>query len=241
MSEPKTLTVVMPVYNEEEAIAQALDDVRGHVLDVVPNSDCLVIDDGSTDSTRQILATFTEQDPRIRVIRQENSGHGRALRQGLEQAQGEWLFLLDSDRQIPLEAFKPLWKSAKTCDAAFGVRAVRHDPKARVVLSKVIALTLRLMFGVRLRDANVPFKVIRRSIWLEARDLIPEGTLAPSLFLAVFARYAGRDVLESVVPHHPRRTGVGSLRPVRLVKFCAQGFVQMIAYRIRLGRMHRDR
>ncbi len=235
MSGLETLTVVMPVFNEEDSIAEALDEVRRFVLDVLPGSDCVAIDDGSTDATLQILGGITAADSRIAVIRQANAGHGAALRAGMERARGDWLFLLDSDRQMPLEAFGSLWAAVANRDAAFGVRAERHDPMARLILSRLIAVTLRAIFGVSLRDANVPFKVIRRSVWVEARDMIPAGTLAPSLFLAVFAEVRRLHVVECDVPHMPRRSGVGSLRPLRLIRFCTRGFAQLVAFRIRLG------
>ena len=231
-----TLTVVLPVYNEEAAIELALEEIRTRILDTLPGSDCLVIDDGSTDSTPLILRRVSELDPRVIVIRQENAGHGAAVRTGMEQSRGDVLFLLDSDRQIPIDAFASLWKASQGHEGAFGVRAVRSDPMTRVLLSRLIALTIRALFGIPLRDANVPFKVFLKSLWLECRDLIPEGTLAPSMFLAIHARSRMREIVEIEVPHAPRRSGVGSLRPLRLVTFCARGFVQIVAFRWKLGR-----
>src|SRR5262245_28407185 len=65
-------------------------------------------------------------------------------------------------------------------------RSKRTDARIRLALTAVIRAALVPLFGVRLRDANVPFKVFRRSAWDEARRLIPADTLAPSLFLAVY-------------------------------------------------------
>lgn len=233
-----TLTVVMPVYNEEAAIAATLEDLRRFVLDAVPGSDCIVVDDGSTDSTPSVLSRAAAADPRITVIRQPNAGHGAALFRGMERARGDWLFLLDSDRQIPVEAFGDLWKASQGRDGAFGVRAVRLDPPLRLVLSRVIAGAIGGLFRVSLRDANVPFKLFRRSLWLQARALIPEETLAPSMVLAIYARVRGLDIVEIEVPHAPRRSGVGSLRTFRLLRFCVRGFRQLLDFRKRLSTNH---
>jgi dolichol-phosphate mannosyltransferase len=230
------LTVVMPAYNEEAAIEDAVADVRAEILDIVPGAELLVVDDGSRDHTGAILDRLAAADPRVRVVHQPNGGHGAALRTGMEQATGKFMFLIDSDRQIPIEAFPPLWAAVRGRDGAFGVRADRHDPALRLALTGLIRRVLLLVFGVSLRDANVPFKVIRRSVWLKARDLIPEGTLAPSLFLAVFARVRGLDVVELEVPHRARATGVVSIRRGKLLKFCARAFRQLLAFRGRLRR-----
>jgi dolichol-phosphate mannosyltransferase len=238
MSDPREvpLTVIMPAYNEEGAIEAAVREVRDHVLDVVPGAGLVVVDDGSRDRTGEILDRLVAEDPRVSVIHQPNGGHGRALRTGLDAARGQYIFLVDSDRQIPIEAFPPLWELAQCRDGAFGVRAVRHDPRLRLMLTAVIRSALRFLLGVHLRDANVPFKILRRSVWLEARELIPEDTLAPSLFLAVFARRRGFDIAEREVPHRERGTGIVSIRRWKLLEFSARAFCQLLAFHRRLRR-----
>lgn len=228
------LSVVMPAYNEQEGIEEAVHDVQHHALDKIRSAELIVVNDGSRDHTGAILDRFAQDDARIRVIHQLNSGHGSALLTGLDAARGEYVFLLDSDQQIPLEVFPALWEEARRRDAVFAVRAVRHDPWGRLVLSAVVRNTLRLLFRVRLRDANVPFKVVRRSVWLAARAFIPRETLAPSLFLAVYVRQRRLDVVEREVPHCARRTGAVSIRRWHLFKFCLRAFCQLLVFRKRL-------
>jgi glycosyltransferase involved in cell wall biosynthesis len=220
----------MPAYNEEGAIEAAVGEIRAHVLDRVPGSELVVVDDGSRDATGKILDGLAAQEPRLKVIHQPNGGHGRALMTGLDAARGEWLFMLDSDRQIPLEEFGRLWESARAHRGAFGVRAVRHDPLFRRVLSKSIRGFLRWGTGVRLRDPNVPFKIVPRATWTEARALMPDDTLAPSLFLAVFARIRRLDIEELEVVHRERATGTVTLRRMKLLRFCARAFRQLTPF-----------
>lgn len=226
----------MPAYNEEGAIALAVAEVRDHVFRTVPDAELIVVDDGSRDRTGAILDDMAKTEPRLRVIHRPNGGHGPALRTGLEAARGEYLFLIDSDRQIALDAFPSLWDEARRRDGVFGVRIVRHDPRLRLLLTGVVRQALRLLFGVRLQDANVPCKIVRRSVWLRVRDLIPEDTLAPSLFLAVSMRRLGFDVCERPVTHRERQTGVVSIRRWKLFKFCARAFRQLLVFRSRLSR-----
>lgn len=228
-SEPK-LTVLMPAYNEEGAIESAVSEIKDWVLDAIPNSNLLVINDGSKDKTGEILDRIADADRRVAVIHQANSGHGPSIINALDAARGEYVFLIDSDRQIPIEAFGELWKQCEESDGAFGVRKSRKDPAVRRVLTTVVRGALFLMFGVKLHDANVPFKVFRRSIWLEARKFIPSGTLAPSIFLAVFIRKKGFRVAEVEVPHRERETGECSIRKWKLFKFCSRALGQLAGF-----------
>jgi len=235
VSSPIPVSVIMPAYNEEGAIAAATAEVREWVLDRIPGAELVVVNDGSRDRTGAILDQLAADDPRIRPLHKPNGGHGPALRTGIDAARGERLFLIDSDRQIPLSAFPALWDAMEAGrDAAFGLRAHRDDPALRLWLTRVIRGVLPMLFGVRVTDANVPFKLLRRRLWEEARDAIPPDTLAPSLFLAVYARARGYDVAEIEVPHRERQTGVVSIRRWRLFAFCARAFRQLLAFRRRL-------
>jgi glycosyltransferase involved in cell wall biosynthesis len=226
------LSAVMPAWNEEESIAAAVAEVRAAVLDRLPGAELVVVDDGSTDSTGTQLDALAAGDARIRVIHQANAGHGTALRAGIEAARGEFVFLLDSDRQIPLEAFAPLWAAARERGAAFGVRHPRRDPRHRLVLTVLVRLAVRLLFGTALRDPNCPFKIFRRSAWLELRGRVPPGTLAPSIFLAVLLARRSPGPAQLDVPHRPRSAGSGSLRPLRLARFCLRALGQLLGLRL---------
>lgn len=230
------LTVVMPVYNEQDAIVGAVGDVQEHVLGRVAGAELVVVNDGSRDGTAALLDRIAAGDRRVRVIHQANSGHGGAVMAGLAAAAGDALFLIDSDRQIPLDRFDDAWAALNSGrDAVFGVRRRRHDPALRLYLTRVIRGAVQLMFGVRLDDGNVPYKLVRRRVWDEARPLIPPDTLAPSLFLAIIARRQGRDILELEVAHKERNTGEVSIRRLKLLKFCARGLSQMIELRRRVS------
>jgi len=222
------LSVIMPVYNEEGAIGAAVDEVKQFVLALIPESELVVVDDGSRDGTGRLLDAAAADDPRIRVIHQPNGGHGAALLTGLKAATGEYVFLIDSDRQIPLDDFKAAWAEVMAGrDAVFGVRRRRHDPVLRLYLSRLIRHSVNVLFRINLRDPNAPYKLFRRGIWTGARDCVPDGTLAPSLFLAIAAKSRGYNVLEVDVTHKERDTGEVTLRKFKLLKFCARGLGQM--------------
>ncbi|HYB96025.1 MAG TPA: glycosyltransferase family 2 protein [Vicinamibacterales bacterium] len=230
-----TLSVIMPVYNEEDAILPAIEDVRVNVLNVVADAELVVVNDGSRDRTGALVNEAAAQDARVRVIHKPNGGHGSALLAGLDAAEGEYIFLVDSDRQIPLDDFRVAWSHVvEGQDAVFGVRRRRHDPALRLYLSALIRYSVNVLFRVQLYDPNVPYKLFRRAIWNEARECVPDGTLAPSLFLAIVAKSRGYNIVEVDVTHRERNTGEMSLRRLKLLKFCAQGMTQMLALRRRV-------
>lgn len=226
------LSVVMPVYNEEGAIVDAIEDVRRDVLAHVPGAELIVVNDGSRDGTGPLIDRAAAADPRVRPIHQANRGHGGALMTGLAAARGEFVFLIDSDRQIALDRFPDAWRLVQQGrDGVFGVRRRRHDPVLRLRLSKFIRRVIGLMFGVRLADPNVPYKLLRRAIWDDARRHIPDDTLAPSLFLAIYAARRRLAIVDVDIVHKERDTGEVSIRRLKLFKFCARAFRQMLAFR----------
>ena len=225
----------MPVYNEQDAILLAIDDVQRNILDVIAGAELVVVDDGSRDNTGRLLDEAAARDARIAVIHKSNGGHGSAVLAGLEVAQGDYIFLIDSDRQIPLDEFSGAWSQIENgTDAVFGVRRRRYDPALRLYLSALIRHSVNVLFRVNLYDANAPYKLFRRAIWNETRDCVPDGTLAPSLFLAIVAKSRGYNVVEIDVTHKERDTGEVSLRRLKLLKFCAEGLSQMLALRRRV-------
>jgi glycosyltransferase involved in cell wall biosynthesis len=225
------LSVVMPCYNEQDNIAQAINDVRHAIFSLVPNVELIVVDDGSIDRSLKIVEECAAVDSRIKVIHQTNSGHGAAIINGATVAAGEYIFFIDSDRQIPLSVFSDMWKEALHCQGVFGFRTGRCDPKVRLILSAAIRWVIRVMFGLSLKDANAPFKIIRREVWQDARRLIPDDTLAPSIFLAIFMAATKCDFVEMPVVHCQREKGQGSLNYSRLLKFCLKAWCQLCDFR----------
>lgn len=226
------LSVIMPVYNEEGAIEDAVRDVQNHILNHVIGTEFIIVNDGSKDNTSNILDRMATQDDRIQVIHQENAGHGKALRTGLNAAQGDFVFLLDSDRQIELEPFVSLWPKVQSLVAIIGERQQRHDPNIRLFLTRGMKYFIYLLFKVSVQDANVPFKIVRRSAWVEISPFIPITATAPSALLAVAISCRYRSSVQNyIVTHRARATGEASLRYWRLLKYCGLTFSDLLTLR----------
>ncbi|MDO8361939.1 MAG: glycosyltransferase family 2 protein, partial [Actinomycetota bacterium] len=215
------LSVVMPVYNEAAVIADVLAAIVQHVLDAVPGSELVVVNDCSTDDTAAVLETATAADPRIRVLANPaNVGHGISVRRGWDAAHGEWIFQIDSDAQVDLAQFAGFWNVREQSDLLMGVRATRHDPRHRLVLTRFTRLIVSLLARRHLRDANVPFKLVRSSLYRHVARRMPADAFAPSILLAVGAVRSGARITEMEIRHLPRLHGKSTLRVMRLARAC---------------------
>jgi glycosyltransferase involved in cell wall biosynthesis len=231
-----TLDVVMPVYNEEGCVREVVRTLDEVILRPIPGARLIAVDDGSRDATPEILDELAAELPAVTVRHKPNGGHGDALLCGLRCAEAPWLFLVDSDNQFELRDFAPLWEHREEADLLMGFRRVRHDPLLRLVITRILRLMLRVLFGAGLRDANVPFKLVRRELWERAAPVIGPDALVPSIFLAVAAARLGYRIAEFPVTHYARETGTVSIRKWKLLRFCARAFVQLLAFGRRLRR-----
>jgi dolichol-phosphate mannosyltransferase len=212
-----SLSVVMPVYNEGECVAEVIADIVAHVLDVVPNSELVVVDDRSTDDTSAVLHRVADSDTRVRVLVNDvNLGHGRSTRRAMDASLGEWIFHLDSDGQVDVSEFGLLWALRHDNDLVLGMRITRHDPLHRLILTRLTRTLVSILARHWVRDANVPFKLMRRSLYEHLRPSIPETAFAPSIMIVLGAHRCGARVAEVETTHLPRRHGRSTLRLKRL-------------------------
>jgi glycosyltransferase involved in cell wall biosynthesis len=231
----ETLSVVVPVWNEQATIGPVVKELDAELASRVDSLEIIVVDDASSDETPAILASLADKGGRVRVIRStENRGHGASVLRGLAEASGDWIFHVDSDGQFVVSEFAELWERRHQFDLLLGRRAKRRDPVHRLVLSRVVAAGVSLLAGRRLRDPNVPFKLFRRTLWEDVRPFVSDGSLAPSILIAAGAVVRGWRVVEVPVSHRARPTGRSTLRAARLLRFSARGLGQLLRFRLRL-------
>ena len=108
------VSVIIPVYNVEKYLRQCLDSVVNQTLKDI---EIICVDDGSTDNSLKILKEYASKDDRFIIIEQKNKGAGAARNKGLEIANGEYLYFLDSDDFVDLSALEKLNTQIKKCDA----------------------------------------------------------------------------------------------------------------------------
>lgn len=114
--ENKKISVIIPVYNVEKYLSRCLDSI---INQTYKNLEIICIDDGSTDTSAQILKEYAQKDSRIKIITQQNSGQGTARNKGIDAALGEYILFVDSDDSLPLSACQKLLDKITYHDADF--------------------------------------------------------------------------------------------------------------------------
>jgi dolichol-phosphate mannosyltransferase len=229
------LSIVMPVYNESAVIADVVDELTRDVCARLDGAEIVMVDDGSTDGTPAILDRLAAEHAHVKVLHApRNQGHGPSLRMALEESEGEWILQLDSDGQQRAMDLWKLWDLRDRADLAVGVRVGRNEGPHRTAVTAAARLAARIAGGGRLRDVNVPFKLIRREVWEDLRDDVPAMPVAPSLLIAIGARVRGWRVVEVEVSHQPRRAGDSTVDVPLLLRLTAGALRELIAFRVRL-------
>ncbi|MDR1145662.1 MAG: glycosyltransferase [Verrucomicrobiales bacterium] len=108
------VSVIVPVYNVEKYLPKCLDSLIGQTLREI---EIICVNDGSTDRSPDILKTYADRDPRIKLFSQPNEGHGAALDTGLAAASGKYLMFLDSDDWLELTACEKMVAAMETSGA----------------------------------------------------------------------------------------------------------------------------
>lgn len=236
------ICVVIPAYNEEQCIEGVLRSLCAELNASAADFGILVIDDGSSDSTHALVESCARADTRIRPIRQKNAGHGAALLIGYTEAirsGARWIFQVDSDAQFDPSDFKALWKLREHSRFILGERTARSDARHRLWISAVLRTALRLAFGVRLADANIPFRLMRADFLDSLLKILPPGVFAPNIFLSILAARSGENLFSIPVRHFPRAGGQNSLIRWSLVKACLRSVVELASFRLRTGELPR--
>ncbi|TNY33267.1 glycosyltransferase [Pelagovum pacificum] len=230
----------MPAYNEAANIAAAIEEVHRLVMPHVRTAEIIVVDDGSTDDTAALLKGLEAKHAALRVVRQENAGHGPALMRGITESDADLLLLLDSDRQIDLAAFPAHLgrMKANALDALLGVRTPRNDPTSRRLLSRMMRRIIAARFGRAPRDAGAPYKLIRTETW--RRHVAPHvaaDASVPSVLAAIILLNGTEARTEEVeVMHKARAAGRSTLNLRRISALSSRAVTEIRQLHGKLGR-----
>jgi glycosyltransferase involved in cell wall biosynthesis len=232
----KELTVVVPVYNEEGAIAAVLASWAVDLERLGIDYRIAVYDDGSRDGTPRILGDLAERDPRLSVVRHANRGHGPTILRGYREARSPWILQIDSDGEMSSSHFASLWRERESHDFLVGARLDRVSAPVRRLVSAGSRAAVHLLIGNGVRDVNSPYRLMRRERLLPLLDVLPEDPFAPNVLLSGLAARARLRVLECPVPHEGRRVGRGSLTSRRLWAGIVRSFRDTLVTAVRVRR-----
>ncbi len=202
----RSLSVVLPAHNEEEAIAQTVHQVLDTLSAWGLDFEVIVVNDGSRDRTGIILDTIAGTHSNVRVIHHPvNQGYGAALVSGFEAVTKDLAFFMDSDGQFDirdLERFFPLFGEY---DAVLGYRIDRQDTWMRKANAWGWKILVGMIFGVYVRDVDCAFKLYPAEFF-RAHALETRGAMINTEILYKFSR-AGYTYAQVGVQHLPRHGG----------------------------------
>lgn len=236
------LCVVMPVYNEQDAIGPVLEkwakalDALGIDYTIRPYND------GSRDDSLAVMKAAAAHLPRVDVRDKKNGGHGNTILTGYRDAAADgfdWVFQIDSDDEMGPEKFGELWVKRRDYDFLVGIRDGRVQQLPRKVISFVSRLCVRFFYGKSVWDVNTPYRLMRVSAFKDFYAAIPLTTFAPNVILSGLAARSRLHCYEIRVPQHDRTTGEVSIKKWKLLKAAAKSFGQTVLFSFSSASSHR--
>ena len=182
----------------------------------------MIADSGSRDRTHEILEQLRSGEfPQLEILHTDNQYHGPkviALYKYAIANGADYIFQTDSDGQTDPEEFGAFWKARRKYAGIFGNRKVRGDGKDRAFVEKVVCALVLLYFGVKIPDANAPFRLMKALTVAKYIDKMPEDYNLPNIMMTTYFAYYREPTAFRTISFKPRQAGVNSVNIPRIVK-----------------------
>lgn len=211
----------MPAYNEEANIEDTIKSWYPILEGKSEESRIVIADSGSTDSTHMILQEMKKNYPKLEILSDTGKQHGPkviALYNYSITKGVDYIFQTDSDGQTNPDEFNTFWKMRNTYDAILGYRQIRGDGKSRAFVERVVCLLLRLYFGIKVPDANAPFRLMKADIVKKYINKLPKEYNLPNIMMTTYFTYYNEKVSFKKITFKPRQGGVNSINIPKIVK-----------------------
>jgi glycosyltransferase involved in cell wall biosynthesis len=225
-----SVTIVFPMYNEEDYIHRAVRAARAALSEAAPDHEIVIVDDASTDRTGAIADELAAADPRvIKVVHNAaNRKLGGSLKAGYAVASKELVLYTDADLPFDLQELTRAVRLLEYQQADV-LSAYRFDRTSegliRTVYSFVYNLLIRILFDLRVKDVNFSFKLFRRTL-LDKIALKSEGSFIDAEFL-IRAKKAGVQIIQIGVDYFPRSRGISTLSSPEVIAKILQEMAQL--------------
>src|SRR5579862_3779818 len=206
-SKPDGLSVFFPAYNDSGTIASMVIRAVRAASELTPDYEIIVVDDGSADATAEIADELARTYPHVRVVRHgRNRGYGGALQTGFRSATKELVFYTDGDAQYDPAELSLLWaRFSPDADLVNGYKISRSDPLHRIVIGRLYHHIVSVLFGLKVRDVDCDFRLMRRSIFDRIDLEKTSGVICLEMMKKIHD--AGFRIVEVPVHHYHRAFG----------------------------------
>ena len=201
------LSIFFPAYNDSGTIASLVITALRTARKLTPDHEVIVVNDGSADNTAEILDELARTYPAVRIVHHEkNRGYGGALRTGFATATRELVFYTDGDGQYDPSEMEVLWRRFDaSVDLVNGYKISRSDPLHRIIIGRIYHHTVKILFGLKVRDVDCDFRLMRRRIF----EVVHLEKSSGVICLEMMKKFqdAGFRVAEHPVHHYHRAHG----------------------------------
>lgn len=205
----RTISIVIPVFNEQDSICELYNNIITNLRIVVSNEliadyEIWFVSDGCTDNSEQVIKELIENDKKVHlIVFRKNFGKAAALQSGFYHANGDIVVTMDADLQDdPAEISRFIEKLDEGYDLVSGWKFNRHDPLEKRLPSKLFNKVTSTLSGVKLHDFNCGFKAYRKEV-VKSIDIYGEM----HRYIPVLANRKGFRITEITVTHHKREHG----------------------------------
>lgn len=203
----RALSVFFPAYNEEKNIKKTVEKAAEILPKIANQWEILVVNDGSTDKTEEIVEHLMKKESRIKMITHTpNRGYGAAIKTGLYNCKFDWICFTDADGQFDFQEIDKFLEKKDQADLIIGYRIKRKDPSKRVLIGKLLWLWDLIFFGLNVCDPDCGFKLIKKEVVDKIPKLTTESGITETEFLVRVQR-CGFKIMEIGVHHYPRKEG----------------------------------
>jgi len=227
-----SISVVFPAYNDGGTIASMVAAASLACRATANEHEIIVVNDGSSDYTADMLTEMQDRYPELRVITHEaNRGYGGALRSGFSAATKDWVFYTDGDSQYnPLELVLLVEEVHNGAELVNGYKLSRNDSFLRTVIGRSYHLLVKFLFNIRIRDVDCDFRLIPRSLLQSLNLQSVSGAICLELVKKI--EDAGYVFAEVPVNHYSRKYGISQFfvpwRIIRTLRQIMQLYRQLV-------------
>ena len=205
-AKPAGLSVFFPAFNDSGTIASMVIRTVQTAAKLTPDFEVIVVDDGSADGTADIADELARTYPQVRAVHHPiNRDYGAALQTGFRSATKELIFYTDGDAQYDPTELAVLWPKIDAADLVNGYKISRADPLHRVIIGRIYHYIVSIMFGLKLRDVDCDFRLMRRTIFERINLEKTSGIICVEMMKKI--QDAGFRIVEVPVHHYHRAYG----------------------------------